>query len=507
MLSDVSFREILNAAPDAIVIVSESGEIVYANTQVVTLFGYSRDEILGESIELLLPNRYRNHHRCCRDGFFRNPQARPMGSGLTLYGLRKDGSEFPIDISLNFVKTEAGILAASAIRDLSDRLLQSEQQFRAVFQQRHQLCGIIDLEGRLIHANDRSIEFSALTRDSVIGKYFWDAGWWTHDPNLQKQLREAINRGINGETVKFEATHPRPNGTLATIDFSIRPVQNSRGEVVFLVSESVDISSRKQAEHKLRQSHEQLEARVLQRTEALAHTNEQLRQSTKIAETATATKTRFLNAASHDLKQPLAAIDMYLSSLDSHKKNTRDIATKIRTTVTMMRELLNALLDLTKLDSGIIQPKRSKLSLEKLIKCVVANTEADAKKKGLILSYSKTLCTIYSDPVLLQRIIENFVNNAIRYTEIGQIDISCECVGNIARIAVSDTGVGIPEEDMNMIFEEYFQSDNGGDAHLNGSGLGLSIAKHIAQLLDHEISVSSIVGKGSTFCIEAPIHN
>jgi PAS domain S-box-containing protein len=228
----------------------------------------------------------------------------------------------------------------------------------------------------------------------------------------------------------------------------------------------------------------------------------------KAAEQANAFKSRFLAAASHDLRQPLQSLGLYLSVLarQLHDPAQREICDKMRQSRDAVADILEALLDISKLESGAVTPRRSTFPLHTVLSRIVADTQPQAEQKGLQLRCFVTPdCRVHSDPALLERVIENLVGNAIRYTERGGVSISCKRDGAVIRIAIEDSGIGIPPEALERIFDEYYRVGDQSRGRGQGLGLGLSIVKHIAQLLDHPIEVRSRPGEGSTFTVTVPV--
>ena len=272
------------------------------------------------------------------------------------------------------------------------------------------------------------------------------------------------------------------------------------GSPLEIVGHWIDVTERKQAEEILCKSHEQLEKRVKDRTIALD-------EAKKEAERANAYKTRFLAAASHDLRQPLQAIGLCISVLSRQldKPEQQEICGMTRKSLDTMGELLEALLDISKLESGSITPQKEDFPLQELLDRIVTDNLPRAKEKRLWLECADADYIVHSDPTLLERIIGNFVTNAIHYTDQGRVSLDCECSIDTVRIAVTDTGIGMPEDALEIVFNEYYQLDNPMRDRGRGLGLGLSIVKHIARLLGHQIGVSSELGEGSTFTIEVPL--
>ena len=182
-----------------------------------------------------------------------------------------------------------------------------------------------------------------------------------------------------------------------------------------------------------------------------------------------------------------------------------EVSAKIDQSLGVMGELLDALLDISMLDSGSITPEKHDFQLQPLFDTLAADNTPPAEEKGLTLSIGPTAEVLHSDPALLQRILENFVTNAIRYTESGDVTVTCKAQADQLQIQVRDTGIGIPETSIDSIFEEYFQLDNPVRDRRKGLGLGLSIVKHISELLDNPLDVSSVVGEGSSFTVTVPM--
>ncbi len=231
-----------------------------------------------------------------------------------------------------------------------------------------------------------------------------------------------------------------------------------------------------------------------------------LREAKEKAEHANLAKSRFLAAASHDLRQPLQALRLLIAVLESTPDpiERREILNDMTGSVEAMSELLDALLDISKLEAGSISPEVVEAPVQFLLDRIAVDFRPEAARKGLALRIVPSSAVIATDPVLMGRILGNLVSNAIRYTESGAVLVGCRRTQGRLRIEVLDTGTGIPAEEHSQIFEEYHQLGNPGRERAKGLGLGLSIVKRLAALLDHKIAVRSIPGKGSVFSIEAP---
>jgi len=234
---------------------------------------------------------------------------------------------------------------------------------------------------------------------------------------------------------------------------------------------------------------------------------EELRQRNEVVEEANIAKSRFLAAASHDLRQPLHALGLFVQALEELPLGKREsqVIGNIRHSVDAMEELFNALLDISRLDAGVVQPCVTTIPLAMVFDRVRFEYAPIARQKRVSLSVMKTSIHVVSDPSLLGRIIRNLLANALRYTDQGGVVLGCRRRGNTVRIEVWDSGRGIPPEQQGDIFREFYQLENPERDRRKGLGLGLAIVERLSRLLDHPVELRSTVGKGSMFAITVPL--
>jgi PAS domain S-box-containing protein len=359
MLSSDLVRSVLDSAPDAMIIIDSSGKILFANRQVTALFGHESQDIVGGPIEVLLPERFRQRHVGHRSGYTNNVRVRPMGMGLDLYGMRKDGSEFPVEISLSPISQGSEFMVAAAIRDVTER----------------------------------------------------------------KQVEQALKE------------------------------------------------ARREAEH------------------------------------ANLAKSRFLATASHDLRQPLQTLGLLNGALRRMLKDpdSLEVLEQQELATDGMARLLNALLDISKLESGAIQLDLMDFAVAPLFEQMRGEFASVATAKGLRFSIDAAPASVNSDPALIGQVLRNLISNAIKYTPHGAIELRCERIAEAVRIEVRDSGVGIATEQLKFIFDEFYQVGVSPNSSREGYGLGLSIVQRISKLLGLDINVASEPGKGSIFSFELPL--
>ena len=268
-----------------------------------------------------------------------------------------------------------------------------------------------------------------------------------------------------------------------------------------------DITERRNAERALKDANEGLEARVTERTHALEELNSELSVAKEQAETANDTKTRFFAAASHDLLQPLNAARLFTVALGGKelRDDIHDLVNKVDLSLKGVEELLNELLDICKLDAGAMQPTIRDFRVSDVLNALKTEFTPVAEKAGLRFAVHPRDVWVKSDSRLLRRILQNFISNALRYTRHGGAVVGCRMRGDKIRIEVWDSGPGIPEDKLKIIFREFHRLEGPETTDVKGLGLGLAIVERLGRSLDHTVSVRSRPGRGTVFSVDVPI--
>ncbi|MBK1841676.1 PAS domain S-box protein [Azospirillum sp. YIM B02556] len=369
---EARYRAIVDTAVDPILLIDDQGTVESFNRAAETTFGYRADEVIGRNVNMLMPEPYRSAHDGYLDRYGRTGERRIVGIGREVEGLRKDGSTFPLDLS--------------------------------------------------------------------VGE--WHVG--------KRRMYTGIMR---------------------------------------------DITARKAAEEAILRARDEAEAA---RVEAVKARDD--------AQRADRAKTKFLAAASHDLRQPLQSLFFFAHALSDKLENhpTSPLLASMTESLIGLRVMLDSLLDVSRLDAGVVKPSVTDFALGPLLERLAEEYRVRATESGLVLRHVPTSAWTSSDPALLERILRNLIENAIRYTEHGEILVGCQHRGGNLRLAVLDQGIGIPADKTQDIFQEFIQLANPERDRRKGLGLGLAIVRRLAGLLEHGVTVRSTPGRGSGFFLDLP---
>lgn len=244
----------------------------------------------------------------------------------------------------------------------------------------------------------------------------------------------------------------------------------------------------------------------LQRSVENEHLLSQLMEEKQVAEQSFQTKSRFLAAAGHDLRQPVHALTLLAEALKIHMHDSEGatLCNKLELSIEALSGMLNALLDVSRLDAGVVKPSYELFAMQPLLDRLYDEFKVFADKQGLRLKLTSCNTIVYSDAALLELVLRNLISNALRHTPDGEISLICQTVQNGVQLTLRDTGIGIAPEFLASIFEEYYQIGNRQRDRRKGLGLGLAIVKRLDKLLGLQLQVSSVPGEGTTFVLVIP---
>jgi signal transduction histidine kinase/FixJ family two-component response regulator len=299
-------------------------------------------------------------------------------------------------------------------------------------------------------------------------------------------------------------------GTLIAVGFFtnrlLRPIQQLREGAAQIGSGDLGQRITISTGDELEALGDQFNSMAAQLQDSYANLERKVEERTHQLKLANLAKSRFLAAASHDLRQPLHALNLFVAQLraETNLGERREIVGRIETAVAAMNELFNALLDMSKLDAGVIAPNVVEFPVLRLLNRIETTFAATAREKGLRLRIVSSTAWLRSDPILLERILLNLVSNAVRYTAQGGVVVGCRHRDGHLRIEVCDSGIGIPEDQQRTVFSEFYQLA-GPQRENEGLGLGLAIVDRLCGLLDHSIELTSRIGQGSRFAVSVPL--
>lgn len=488
--SEEATRGLLEAASQAIVAVDAKGAIALVNAETQRMFGYAREELIGQPIETLIPEALGERHRALREEYRRAPKPRPMGLGMELTARRKDGSEFPVEAGLGCVQTPSGQLFVAYITDITERrrageaLRKSERDLRRYMESAPAAIATFDREMRYLAVSRRYCDIHGLRGQEVLGHSYYEIL-----PEIPERWR-ALHRHCLAGAVERSGGEPfeGPDGSEQCIRWEIQPWQETDGSVGGIVVFSEDITAQKHAEREILRLNASLEQRVAERTEQLEAANKEME--------------AFAYSVSHDLRAPLRGIDGWSVALLEDCGNqlngrAREYLERVRCETGRLGTLIDEMLRLSRVTRA--EMRRDAVDMTGMVNGIASRLRETSPGRGLEFLVESGV-TASGDARLLEIALTNLLDNAVKFTgprrhariEFGRQDCQTENV-----FYVRDNGVGFDMAYAGGLFGAFQRMHKA--AEFPGTGIGLATVQRVIHRHGGRMWAEAQPEKGATF--------
>ena len=476
------FENLLESAPDAIVVVNQNGQIELVNAQTQRLFGYRREELIGQNVEVLVPNRFRGSHMVHRERYSATPHARAMGANLELYGRRKDGSEFPVEISLSPLETGEGTLISSAIRDITDRR-RAESKFRHLLEAAPDAMVIVNDQGIVVLSNAQTERLFGYSREELLGKpveILVPERFRNRHPGHRRGFHANPRTRPMGQGLELYGR--RKDGSEFPVEISLSPIETEEG--VLTSSAIRDISMRREATEKIHRLNTTLQQKVAE----LDALNTELES--------------FSYTVSHDLRAPLRHIDGFARILQ--EEHTSELSAEAARMLGRIIEGANRMGSLIDDLLALGRVGRKELSIRAVDLNEVVTSAMSELPPGLesrqIQWNIEPLGDAQCDSGLLKLVFSNLLSNAVKFTrtrQVAEIHVGRRDQGGTPAYFVRDNGVGFDPKYADKLFGVFQRLHS--QQEFEGTGVGLATVRRIVNRHGGEIRAESEPGNGATF--------
>jgi len=510
---DVLLKVMFEHATVGIIMANEAGVIIRCNPYATKMFGYDVDELIDQQIEILIPRKFHAKHVEHRKSYLQNPVHRSMGANLQLFGKRKNGTQFPDEISLSYATLENEKLAIAYIKDFSKQknLLEELQKNKNWLNEAQAVGHVGSFEwdvkkNKLIWSDElyRMFGFEPQSFEMTFDKIYE-----TIHPDDLEITKKTIHKLKEDKTgVEYGYRIIRQDGEIRYIKVKRKFELDEDENVVRSFGLLSDITDKIKADQKLKEYSEQLEEKVIARTNELAENQVKLEKALKKEQELGELKSRFVSMASHEFRTPLSTVlsssnlvELHLEreSLDKIPKHLN----KIKSSVGNLTSILNDFLSLEKLESGKVRFTPEPTDLNEFILNILEEVNLLAAKNQAINFVHTGKKEANIDEHLVRNILINLLSNAIKYSPNGEdVYLLLDRKATNLIIKVKDNGIGIPEEQHKEMFTRFFRANN--VSTIQGTGIGLTIVKRYLDIMKGSIRFESKLNMGTTFIVEIP---
>jgi len=503
--SQARAQMLIDASLDAIVSLDEDGRIIAWNAQAEPVFGHAAEDAIGQDLaDLIVPPELRAAHRHGIARYLRTGTSTIMGKRIEVQGLRADGTQFPMELTLSQMMQNGKHFFTAYMRDTSERKASEAKirQLSMAVEQSPVVVAITNLEGALEYVNEAFVQSTGYSREEALGQNPRVLQSGDTPVETYTELWKAMTEGRAWEGVFYNR---RKDGRRYTEAAQITPIRQPDGRITHYMASKEDITEKGRMVAELEQHRDHLEDLVANRTA-------QLEEAGRIAQTANRAKSAFLANMSHEIRTPMNAIVgfSHLLRRDNPTPSQVERLNKIETAASHLLSIINDILDLSKIEADRLQLEQTDFHLGSLMDNVYSLIAGQAREKGLVIDVDPDSVPVWlrGDPTRLRQALLNYAGNAIKFTSSGFIALRARLLQEtpddvFVRFEVEDTGIGIPLEKQVSLFQAFEQADISTTRKYGGTGLGLAITRRLALLMGGDAGVDSVAGQGATFWFTA----